>query len=167
MQNGLLNLAVGCHKRLHKARIEFSIILLGLRVMQNKSLLSLLTGLVQIAHTESVLLPLQFLLITVNASHQITHHLKQEAADIKTEIQNEINSTDLPKGRKKVWVLLMLPGTAWGCLPSSSLLWQDLLWSGTKEEAGSLRDLQMGTGTQGWMWPAPDHVPLQQMGTAQ
>lgn len=38
MQNGLLNLAVGCHKRLHKAGIEFSIILLGLGVMQNKSL---------------------------------------------------------------------------------------------------------------------------------
>lgn len=104
MQNGLLNLAVGCHKRLHKAGIEFSIILLGLGVMQNKSLLSLLTDSPSSdgVYTGSASFSAEFLLITVNASHQITNHLKQEAADIKTEIQNKINSTDLSRGRKKV-----------------------------------------------------------------
>lgn len=105
MQNGLLNLAVGCHKRLHKAGIEFSIILLGLGVMQNKSLLSLLTDSPisdGVYSTGSASFSAEFLLITVNASHQITNHLKQEAADIKTEIWNKINSTVLSRGRKKV-----------------------------------------------------------------
>lgn len=61
MQNGLLNLAVGCHKRPHKAGIEFSIILLGLGVIQNKSLLSLLTDgpSSDSIYTQSELLPLQ------------------------------------------------------------------------------------------------------------
>lgn len=104
MQNGLLNLAVGRHKRHHKAGIEFSIILLGLGVTPNKSLLSLLTGWPSsdTAYTVSASSSAEFLLITVNASHQITNHLKQEAADIKTDIQNEINSTDLPRDRRKV-----------------------------------------------------------------
>lgn len=95
---------MGCHKRLHKAGIEYSIILLGLGVMQNKSLLSLLTDWPgsDSVYTVSASSSAEFLLITINASHQITNHLKQEAADIKTEIQNEINSTDLPWGRKKV-----------------------------------------------------------------
>lgn len=84
MQNGLLNLAVGCHKRLHKAEIEFSIILLGQEVIQNKSLLSLLTDWTSsdCVYAVSASSTAEFLLITVNASHQITNHLKQEAADI-------------------------------------------------------------------------------------
>jgi len=103
MQNGLLNLAVGCHKRVHKAGIEFSIFLLGLGVMQNKSLSSLLTGWPSSdsVYTVSASSSAEFLLITVNASHQITNHLKQEAADIKTEIPNEINSTDLPRAGRR------------------------------------------------------------------
>lgn len=84
MQNGLLNLAVGCHKRLHKAEIEFSIILLRLGVKQNKSLLSLLTDWPSSDHVYAVSASssAEFLLIIINASHQITNHLKQEAADI-------------------------------------------------------------------------------------
>lgn len=72
--------------------------------MQNKSLLSLLTDSPSSdgVYTGSVSSSAEFLLITANASHQITNHLKQEAADIKTEIQNKINSTDLSRGRKKV-----------------------------------------------------------------
>lgn len=37
MQNGLLNLAVGCHKKLHKPELEFHIILLVLGMVQNIS----------------------------------------------------------------------------------------------------------------------------------
>lgn len=72
--------------------------------MQNKSLLSLLTDSPSSdgVYTGSASSSAEFLLITANASHQITNHLKQEAADIKTEIQNKINSTDLSRGRKKV-----------------------------------------------------------------
>lgn len=99
MQNGLLNLAVGCHKRLHKAEMEFSITLLRLREIQNKSLLSLLTDWPgsDSVYTVSASSSADFVLITANASHQSTNHLKQGAADTKTEIQEEINSTDLPQ----------------------------------------------------------------------